>query len=93
MSENWQTILALLVRHQLLRLLRQLPAVPTTSCNSAYVVLSTGSISITAQTGVEYSLNGTTYQLSNIFSGLLPGSYSLYVGKVDATCFTSSPST
>jgi gliding motility-associated-like protein len=70
------------------------PAVPTTSSVAQPTcAVSTGSISITAQTGVEYSLNGTTYQLSNIFSGLLPGSYSLYVRKIaDATCFTSSPS-
>ena len=52
-----------------------------------------GSISITTQTGVEYSLDGTTYQVSNSFSGLAPNDYTLYVRNVaDNTCITSSAS-
>ena len=50
-----------------------------------------GSISITTQTGVEYSLNGTTYQSSNVFSGLAPNNYTLYVrSTADNTCLKSS---
>ena len=51
----------------------------------------TGSISITTQSGVEYSLNGTTYQSSNAFSGLVPNNYTLYVrNTADNTCLKSS---
>ncbi|MFV8326609.1 gliding motility-associated C-terminal domain-containing protein [Flavobacterium sp. ZS1P14] len=70
------------------------PAVPTT----ASVIQPTcgtpsGSISITTQSGVEYSLNGTTFQVSNIFTGLAPANYTLYVRKTaDNTCITSSAS-
>ncbi|MDP3679257.1 MAG: gliding motility-associated C-terminal domain-containing protein, partial [Flavobacterium sp.] len=70
------------------------PVVPTT----ASVVQPTcgtpsGSITITTQTGVEYSLNGTTYQASNTFTGLVPGTYTLYVrNTADNTCVTSSGS-
>ncbi|MFV8378115.1 gliding motility-associated C-terminal domain-containing protein [Flavobacterium sp. LB3R33] len=70
------------------------PVVPTT----ASVVQPTcgtpsGSIVITTQTGVEYSLDGITYQTSNTFSGLAPGSYTLYVRNIaDTTCVTSSGS-
>ncbi|SFE74393.1 gliding motility-associated C-terminal domain-containing protein, partial [Flavobacterium xueshanense] len=50
-----------------------------------------GSISIATQTGVEYSLNGTTYQSSNAFSGLAPNNYTLYVrSTADSTCLKSS---
>jgi hypothetical protein len=42
---------------------------------------------------VEYSLNGTTYQSSNTFSGLAPNDYTLYVrNSADATCVTISSS-
>lgn len=70
------------------------PAVPT----MASVVQPTcgfpsATISIAIQTGVEYSLNGTTYQPSNIFTGLAPNSYTMYVRKTsDNSCVTSSPS-
>ncbi len=50
----------------------------------------TGTIEITAQTGVEYSIDGTTYQASNTFAGLTPKSYTLYVkSKTDGTCVNS----
>jgi hypothetical protein len=42
---------------------------------------------------VEYSLDGTTYQSSNTFSGLAPNDYTLYVrNSADATCVTMSSS-
>ncbi|MGO4821995.1 MULTISPECIES: gliding motility-associated C-terminal domain-containing protein [unclassified Flavobacterium] len=53
--------------------------------------LQSGTISITSQTAVEYSLDGTTYQTSNVFSGLAPNSYTLYVRNIgDTTCESSS---
>ncbi len=71
------------------------PAVPT----AATVVqptcaVPTGSITVSTQTGVEYSLNGTNYQASNVFSGLAPNTYTLYVrSTTDNTCITSSTQT
>jgi hypothetical protein len=50
--------------------------------------------SITTQSGVEYSVNGTAYQSSNSFAGLAPGSYTLYVRNLaDPSCVTMSGST
>jgi hypothetical protein len=49
---------------------------------------------ITTQSGVEYSVNGTVYQSSNSFAGLAPGSYTLYVRNLaDPSCVTMSGST
>lgn len=48
-----------------------------------------GSIVISAQSGAQYSINnGTSYQASNTFSNLAPGTYTLKVK--DATCASSS---
>jgi hypothetical protein len=49
------------------------------SYGSAYFATPSGTITITTQSGVEYSVNGTVYQSSNSFAGLAPGSYTLYV--------------
>ncbi|MFV8467359.1 gliding motility-associated C-terminal domain-containing protein [Flavobacterium sp. LB1P62] len=70
------------------------PIVPTTaSVVQPTCAVPSGSISITTQSGVEYSLNGTTYQASNSFTGLTPNNYTLYVRKIaDNTCVTSSAS-
>ncbi|MFV8373541.1 gliding motility-associated C-terminal domain-containing protein [Flavobacterium sp. LB2P74] len=70
------------------------PVVPTSASVTQPTCGSpSGSISITTQTGVEYSLNGTTYQASNAFSGLAPGNYTLYVrNTADTTCVTPSGS-
>jgi hypothetical protein len=43
---------------------------------------------------VEYSLNGTTYQTLNSFSGLVPNNYVLYVRNVaDNSCVAKCSST
>jgi gliding motility-associated-like protein len=50
-----------------------------------------GTIIVAAQSGVEYSLNGTTYQTSNTFSGLTPNNYILYARNIaDNTCSVQS---
>ncbi|MFA9289578.1 MAG: hypothetical protein ACEQSA_06965, partial [Weeksellaceae bacterium] len=52
-----------------------------------------GSIAVATQSGVEYSLNGTTYQTSNTFTGLAKGNYTLYVRNLsDNSCVTPSAS-
>jgi hypothetical protein len=68
------------------------PVVPTTaSVTQPTCAVQSGSISVTTQ-GVEYSLDGTTYQASNTFSGLTPD-YTLYVQSTsDTTCVTMSSS-
>lgn len=53
----------------------------TTSCNS-----SNGTITATAFGGtapLQYSINGTTFQASNIFTGLLSGAYTVTVKDVN----------
>ncbi|CAN1497316.1 Gliding motility-associated, C-terminal domain [Flavobacteriaceae bacterium] len=55
--------------------------------------LPSGSITITPQTGMEYSLDGITYQLVNVYNGLVPNDYTLYVrNTVDITCSAVSAS-
>jgi hypothetical protein len=70
------------------------PVVPTTaSVTQPTCAVQSGSISVTTQSGVEYSLDGTTYQASNTFSGLTPNDYTLYVQSTsDNTCVTMSSS-
>lgn len=57
-------------------------------------VTSTGSIVIVPSIGdgLTYSLNGTTYQTSPLFSNLAPGTYTLYV-KSSANCVAQIPFT
>jgi SprB repeat len=57
------------------------------SCN-----LNNGTITATGSGGVaplEYSLNGTVFQASNIFTNLSPGTYTLYVKDVN-NCYSST---
>jgi hypothetical protein len=69
------------------------PVVPTTaSVTQPTCAVQSGSISVTTQSGVEYSLDGTTYQASNTFSGLTPNDYTLYVQSTSNTCVTMSSS-
>jgi hypothetical protein len=58
------------------------PLIPTASVTQPTCAVPSGSISVTTQSGVEYSLDGTTYQASNTFSGLTSNDYTLYVQKV-----------
>ena len=69
------------------------PVVPTTvSVVQPTCATPSGTITITTQAGVEYSLDGITYQDSNVFGSLAPNSYTLYVrNSADATCITTSP--
>ncbi len=57
------------------------PSVTATSGVSACNV-NNGSITVTATTGTpgyQYSINNTTYQVSNVFTGLAAGTYVVYV--------------
>ena len=58
--------------------------VQSTSCNT-----NNGTITATAIGGtapLQYSINGTTFQSSNIFTGLAPGNYTVYAGD-GSGCF------
>ncbi|NJN77766.1 MAG: hypothetical protein HC803_05075, partial [Saprospiraceae bacterium] len=60
-----------------------------TDCN-----FSDGSITITANGagGLQYSIDGgTTWQLTNTFTGLAGGSYQITVANDDTTCLTTGP--
>jgi hypothetical protein len=51
-----------------------------------------GTIVITTQTGLEYSLNGTLYQASNTFSSLTPNNYNIVRNIADPSCMAISAS-
>ncbi len=69
------------------------PSDPTGNTTQPDCTTPTGSINITSPTGtnIQYSLDGITYQSSATFSGLAPGSYSVYA--MDNTTFCVSNST
>ncbi|MCI9847034.1 hypothetical protein, partial [Flavobacterium pectinovorum] len=71
------------------------PSIPTTlNVLQPTCAIQSGTITIAPQTGMEYSLNGTTYQISNVFAGLAPNNYTLYVrNNLDGTCATNSGAT
>jgi gliding motility-associated-like protein len=66
------------------------PAVPTLgSITQPTCAVATGTIVITTQAGVEYSVGGA-YQASETFAGLTPGNYTLAVRSLtDNTCVTT----
>jgi gliding motility-associated-like protein len=65
-----------------------LAADPTASAASCGV--SNGSITVTNTTGgtgpYEYSLDGVTWQSSNVFNGLAAGTYTVYIRDAGAVC-------
>ena len=68
------------------------PLIPTVSHSiQPTCAIQTGTIVITPQQGMEYSLDGVNYQLSTIFEFLPPNDYTLYVrNTADATCTSTS---
>lgn len=65
----------------------------TTTLTQTTCGLNNGTITITASSGTapyEYSINGTTFQSSNIFTGLATGTYNVYV-KDAIACYANSP--
>ncbi|QOG89555.1 gliding motility-associated C-terminal domain-containing protein [Flavobacterium columnare] len=71
------------------------PTPPTATTLQPTCTLSTGTITFTTQTDVEYSINnGTSYQASNVFSGLNPATYTLRVrSTTDNTCTAQAATT
>ncbi|MFV8268708.1 T9SS type A sorting domain-containing protein [Flavobacterium sp. GT2N3] len=59
------------------------PIAATVTLTQPTCLLATGTITVTAPTGtgLTFSINGSTYQSSNIFTGLAVGSYSVTVNS------------
>ncbi|WP_162288578.1 GEVED domain-containing protein [Tenacibaculum jejuense] len=68
------------------------PAVPVlASVLQPTCSIPTGTITIVSQPNVEYSIDGITFQTSEVFSNLSPDTYDLTVrSTVDATCSATS---
>ncbi len=67
-----------------------LPAAPIINIIQPSCITPTGTITFTSVSGATYSIDGTNYQASNIFSGLTPGTYNVSI-KNAGGCI--SPST
>ncbi|MFN3909419.1 MAG: hypothetical protein ACK4JX_10365, partial [Flavobacterium sp.] len=68
------------------------PFVVETDIQQPTCILPTGSIQITSPIGVnyEYSLNNISFQSSNVFSGLVPANYTIFVKEISTQCIASS---
>ncbi len=71
------------------------PATPTVASTvQPTCAVTSGTIEFTAQAGVEYSVDGTNFQVSEIFASLAPNTYTLTVrSTTDNTCTTDAAST
>ncbi|UKJ07561.1 Ig-like domain-containing protein [Solitalea lacus] len=68
------------------------PAAPVASASAQpSCTLATGTIRVTGVAGMEYSINGATYQSSTTFAGLTPGTYSV-TARDAAGCISSATS-
>jgi gliding motility-associated-like protein len=70
-----------------------LPATPTASVTvQPNCTIPTGTIVVTAPTGagLEYSINGTTYQASPTFTGLVPNNYNVTVRNTTTSCISAA---
>jgi len=65
------------------------PTTPQLTQTPPTCTVATGTITVTPVAGVEYSLDGGTYQSSNIFTGVNPGSHTVTV-KNAAGCTASN---
>jgi uncharacterized repeat protein (TIGR01451 family)/gliding motility-associated-like protein len=65
-------------------------SVPVATVTQPNCTTATGTIVFTTQSGVEYSIDETNYQVSETFTGVIAGSYRLKVRSLsDATCMST----
>ncbi|MEN9743373.1 MAG: hypothetical protein RLZZ65_1178, partial [Bacteroidota bacterium] len=70
-----------------------LPSTPSATAVQPTCAVTTGSINISTQTGVEYSINGTTYGATASFTGLTAGVYPISVrSTANNACITTGTS-
>ncbi|WP_294818591.1 gliding motility-associated C-terminal domain-containing protein [uncultured Flavobacterium sp.] len=71
------------------------PAAPTVTVEQPTCAITTGTITITApaEAGLEYSLDGITFQAGNVFEGLAPGSYAITLKNAGGCTTTGSATT
>jgi uncharacterized repeat protein (TIGR01451 family)/gliding motility-associated-like protein len=69
------------------------PAAPTAQVTQPTCEVATGTITVTPIEGVIYSINGTTYQASNIFAGVTPGTYTVSVQSAAGCVSAGTPVT
>jgi len=55
------------------------PSAPSATITQPTCTTTTGTITINTQSNVTYSIDGSTYQVSNVFAGVAPGTYTIYV--------------
>nr|WP_322623948.1 T9SS type B sorting domain-containing protein [uncultured Flavobacterium sp.] len=55
------------------------PAAPAATATQPDCTTATGTITVTPVAGVTYSIDGTNYVANNIFTGLVPGTYSVTI--------------
>ena len=69
------------------------PSAPAATITQPTCSVATGTITITSQSNVEYSVDGSTYQVSNVFSGLSANTYTIYVrSTTTGNCVASTGS-
>uniref|UniRef100_UPI002585BF35 DUF7507 domain-containing protein n=1 Tax=Algoriphagus sp. TaxID=1872435 RepID=UPI002585BF35 len=69
------------------------PAAPVANVTQPTCDVATGTITVTPIAGVTYSINGQTYQASNVFAGVVPGNYTVTVQSAAGCVSAGTPVT
>ena len=65
------------------------PPAPTVTVTQPTCTTPTGTITITSPPGLTYSINGTTYDTTTIYTGVAPGSYNL-TAQISGGCVSAA---
>ncbi|WP_162946179.1 gliding motility-associated C-terminal domain-containing protein [Chitinophaga barathri] len=66
------------------------PAAPVVAITAPTCTITTGSITVTETAGLTYSINGTDYQATGIFTNLAPGTYNVSVRNTQSCTSTAT---
>ena len=69
------------------------PAAPVANVTQPTCDVATGTITVTPIAGVTYSINGQSYQASNVFAGVVPGNYTVTVQSAAGCVSAGTPVT